>query len=233
MFIRGAILEVVKHHSQESRFFREVCMDIKEKNQKALACLASQNWERAQRLFFANAKQYPCHETYNNLGVFLIHEGLTCQNGKSRSAKKLGMKYLLRAADMKTTPVNLCAIAKAFDFKSRNMDKAEKEQLFRKMYQLLVTAYRIVPTNETQYNILRLRILTKEYNTTLLEETKNLLTAFECEESVRLYFETLRLFSVFDEGVCCIDQYGRYLAEDDILLFYAKHEKYDYGYRLC
>lgn len=208
-------------------------MNAKEMNEIALDHLMKQNWQMAQHFLFKNARKHPSHETYNNLGNFLIHEGIICKNGKIRSAQKLGMKYLLRALEMKSTSTNLCSIAKAYDFALRSVTDMSKESLVQKMYHLLTVAYSITASSETLYNILRLKILTKVHNETIIEDIKMLLTEFTCEESVRLYFEMLRFYSLYDEGLCCIAQYGEYLSEVDLLLFYAKYKKYNEGYCLC
>ena len=88
-------------------------MTAKEINQAALENLKKQDWQSAQKLFFENARKNPSHKTYNNLGVFLITEGLTCRNGTSRNATKLGLKYLLKAAETEAItlvlPILLCS----------------------------------------------------------------------------------------------------------------------------
>lgn len=208
-------------------------MTAKEINQMALMCLSKQNWQIAQQLFFQNARKNPSHESYNNLGIYLTLEGITCKNGNVRSAKKLGMKYLQRAMEMCESSINLCAVAKAYDFELRCATGQKKTVLYQIIYELLEKAYSITPTKETLYNILRMQILTKAHNETILGNIKKLLTEFVCEESVRLYFEMLRLYSLYDEALECIKQYGNYLSADDLLLFYAKHQKYDEGYKLC
>ena len=70
-------------------------MIAKEINQKAMDALRRQNFAEAQHLFFENAKRNPSHKTYNNLGYYLISEGLECKGGKVRNALKLGIKYLI------------------------------------------------------------------------------------------------------------------------------------------
>ena len=50
-------------------------------NEQAIKALSEQNWKLAQTLFFNNAHQYPCHETFNNLGFFLaiaLRKPLAC-----------------------------------------------------------------------------------------------------------------------------------------------------------
>lgn len=208
-------------------------MDAKAINQKALECLSNQDLEGAQYFFFKNAKENPSHQTFNNLGNFLIHEGLTYKNGRTRNAQKLGMNYLQRAASLEHSSVNFCAIAKAYDFAMQRATAANKTDILNQIYHQLIVAYSITPSPETKYNILRLQVLSNIYDKTIVEDIKSLITEFLCEESVRLYFETLQLYSLYDEGMHCISQYGTYLTEDDLLLFYAKHRKYREGFRLC
>ena len=89
-------------------------MDANVMNERALKCLIEGNFEEAQKLFFENAKKNPSHETYNNLGNFLIDEGLLCKNGRVRNAQKLGVKYLFKALEIRRTFITLCALAKSF-----------------------------------------------------------------------------------------------------------------------
>jgi len=208
-------------------------MTAKEINQMALTYLSKQNWSMAQDLFFKNAKDNPSHESYNNLGVFLIHEGLTCKNGSVRSAHKLGMKYLQRAAKISTSSTNLCAIATVYDLELRSATDTSRAILYETIYELLTSAYTIEPANEILYNIIIMKILQKAHDETILEDIKKLLLEFVCEESVRLYFEMLRFYSLYDEAQVCIRQYRQILPKEDILLFYSKYQKYDEGYHLC
>ena len=70
---------------------------FEKKNQEALQALEDLNYSVAQACFFENAKRVPCHETFNNLGYYLITEGLWCKNNNARNALALGLKYLLKA----------------------------------------------------------------------------------------------------------------------------------------
>lgn len=199
----------------------------------ALVYLSSQNWRMAQQMFLKNVKDNPSHETYNNLGNYLIHEGFTRKDGNVKSAKRLGLIYLQRAAKISSSSTNFCAIAKAYDFKLRRAVGLKRVLLYQKTYESLIAAYSITPTNEILYNILRIQILTDAYDETILENINKLLEEFVCEESVRLYFEMLRLCSLYNEGIECIRRYREFLSPYDILLFYAKHKIYDKGYDLC
>lgn len=208
-------------------------MNCKEINQAALKFLKRGEWNNAQVLFFQNVREYPSHKTYNNLGNYLICEGLACKNGNVRNAWNIGMKYLKLAAELETSAVNLCAMAKAFNYKLRGMSSAEKQPLYQQIMDLITAANDILPTNESLYNILRLKVLLHSYDKQIIDQARALLKTFICEESVRLYFELLRFYSMYDEGTQCIHRYADYLPEDDILLFYAKFHRYDDGYGLC
>jgi tetratricopeptide (TPR) repeat protein len=68
--------------------------------QQALAALDRGDYTETQRLFRQNAKEHPCLSTFNNLGFFYKEYGLQLQGGKVRDATALGLKYLLKAADL-------------------------------------------------------------------------------------------------------------------------------------
>ena len=60
-------------------------MDAKQINELALKKLANQEWKSAQDLLFENARLNPSHNTYSNLGYYLINEGIELENGKTKS----------------------------------------------------------------------------------------------------------------------------------------------------
>lgn len=68
-------------------------------NQKALAALNEADFSAAFDLLQDNAKKYPCHQTLNNLGKFCCDSGQKQRGGRWKSAKAIGMRYLLRAAE--------------------------------------------------------------------------------------------------------------------------------------
>ena len=131
-------------------------MVAKEINETALDLLSKQDFTNAQNLFFKNAKENPSHETYNNLGYYLVSEGLICKNGTFRNAYKLGIKYLLKAANLKDSVVNLCALAKAIDYELRIVPKSRKEALYQQSYKYLNKAIEIEFSDELKYNCVRL-----------------------------------------------------------------------------
>ena len=91
---------------------------FQEINHKAMTELCNQNFVGAQKLLFENAKKNPCHETFNNLGYFLCTEGLFNNNDdRIRSADVLGMKYLIKAVNIKLSVKKLCAVATAIDLR--------------------------------------------------------------------------------------------------------------------
>lgn len=66
-------------------------------NDKAISELSKGNFYIAQSILRRNLKLYPCCLTYNNLGVYYSQYGMQHYNGQDRSAKKLGLRYLLKA----------------------------------------------------------------------------------------------------------------------------------------
>ena len=107
-------------------------MKPQEINEKALAFLANQDWKTAQELFYENARKFPSHKTYNNLGFFLIREGLLCKNGTQRNALKLGLKYLEKASKFEESSVNCVAMVEAIVFELRSCSKEAEESLKKK-----------------------------------------------------------------------------------------------------
>lgn len=208
-------------------------MTARDINENALKFLMKQNWAEAQQLFFENAKKNPSHETYNNLGNFLINEGLLCKNGRVRNAQKLGLKYLLRASEIKDSQVTLCAISKAYDYELRTAIGAQRKLLYEQSYHCLEKALKIKYSHETQYNILRILCLMNARDESVLEKMRNFVKKYICTESISLYFELLRIHLLFDEGLQCIERYREYLTEIDLLMFYTKFELYEKGYHLC
>lgn len=202
-------------------------------NKKALNSLLEQNWEEAQKLFFENAKRNPSHETYNNLGNYLIEEGLICKNGYVRNAQKLGLKYLLKAAELKESSTNLCAISKAYNCELQTATKTQRYKLYKQTLDCLKRALTIKYSDEIQYNYIRILCLIDVNQESLLEKSRSLVANYVCQESVLLYFELLRVHSLLDEGLRCIEKYRQYLTEIDLLMFFVKFGLYEKAYCLC
>lgn len=208
-------------------------MTEREINHEALFALENQNWPKAQQLFFKNAKIHPSHNTYNNLGFYLITEGIICKDGKFRNAHKLGMKYLLRAAEKEYKQLNLCAIAKAYDLELMTSKENKKEEIYAQEYEFLSKALNISYKDEIQYNVLRILYNCGKVDKDVLNKSMELVNRFKNKESICLYFEILKSNSMIDEALQCIKDYKEYLELDDILLFYTKFGLYEEGYSLC
>lgn len=208
-------------------------MTAQEINENALNCLRSQRWKEAQEKFFENAKKNPSHETYNNLGYFLINEGIECKNGRVRNAQKLGVKYLSRAAEIRESQINLCAIAKAYEYELISSSEKKREELFQQTSQCLKKALAINYSPVIDYNYIRSLYLMNPRDNSLLEKTKKLLTNYVSNESVSLYLELLCNHLLLDEGIRYIEQYKKYLNEIDMLMFFSRFELYDKAYPLC
>ena len=202
-------------------------------NKKALDALAKQDWKNAQNLFFYNAKNNPSHKTYNNLGYFLITEGLLCANGKTRSALKLGTKYLIKASNIGHSLLNSYAIAKSIDYQLRSAKNNEKKALYAQAYDCFKSTLSTEYSNELQYNLLRFSYLLNPHNKEVILQVKRLVQTFACQESITLYLEILRSNSLINEGLECIKEYYDFLDEIELLMFYTKYGFFEKGYALC
>ena len=87
--------------------------DIVITNERALAALEQDDFDRALELFRENARSAPCHLTFNNLGKFYFDNGNRMKNGKWRCARQLGFRYLQKAKAIATNRVNLLNIGTA------------------------------------------------------------------------------------------------------------------------
>ena len=207
-------------------------MTSKKTNSEALRALTEQQWEKAQMLLFANARYYPSHQTYNNLGFYLITEGLLCKNGKARNAFKLGMKYLLKAEKIKISSINANAIAKAIDLQLRQISN-NTEMLCREALSHLKRAITVDSSDVLRYNFLRFSYLLDTKDVSLIYQAKELQASFSSQETVSIYFEILRQNARVSEGLDLISNYGHWIDDTDKLMFYAKCKLYEQGYELC
>ena len=205
---------------------------VEQINRQALESLEKNDCKNAQFLFKQNIKQNPCHQTFNNLGYFLITEGMELNNGKHKSAVMLGHRYLLKAAKMKETVINIKAITESFYYQSRTATKKNKKQLFRDACDWLKIANKIEYRHDVQYNFLRFSYLLNDDNN-ILFEIRDLIKKFENEETVSLYFCILLKQSMKNEGNNCIERYGRFISDMDKLMFYTKTEQYKKAYAIC
>lgn len=96
------------------------------RNAEALATLSQGNFIGTQQILQENAKRYPGHQTYNNLGYYYCTEGLEMKNGQVRSAVKLGIQYLQKAEKIQETPLNLTNLGEAY-FKNAQYQSHLKE----------------------------------------------------------------------------------------------------------
>lgn len=202
-------------------------------NKIALLALSEGDWERAQQLLFENAKKNPCHESFNNLGYFLITEGLLCKNGRTRNADKLGHSYLLRAAQLRESAKNYCALAKWLALELRVKRSEGKKELLVLSRAYLEKALVLSPSDETEYNLLRTLHWLGEDNSVVIERLRPLVQRMPCEESALLYLSLICQCGLLDEGMACIEQYATYLDQADVLMFYARFGLYEQGYALC
>lgn len=204
-------------------------MIAKEINQKAMDALRRQNFAEAQHLFFENAKRNPSHKTYNNLGYYLISEGLECKGGKVRNALKLGIKYLNKASEMDFSVTNVCSKVDAINLMLEDAKNEEKVALYQEAYDLLKKALEIDYSDELQHNMLRFSYLINPYNKENIEKAKQLTERNSSYEIVSLYFYMLLANSLVKEGNDCIEKFGHILDSADMLLFYAKTSQYEKG----
>lgn len=134
-----------------------MCQDTPMKiNQDALELLARQQWLEAQRLLFENARKNPSYQTHNNLGYFLITEGLALKNGNARCAYKYGENYLLSAIKMQENPISYCALAVLTGYRLRRAlitSKKKSAELYKLQYEYFTRAEKLCPSDrEIRYN---------------------------------------------------------------------------------
>ncbi len=209
-------------------------MTSKEINMRALGLLASQDLITSQKLFFENARRNPSYQTYNNLGFFLLTEGLTDKNGRTRNAEKLATKYLLKSLDIKETATNHCAIATLMNFMIRALRSINDEcSLYRKMALHLERATKLSSDFDIQYNLLRSKFALDYDIDTLLPEIRAIVSKKHCEETVILYLEALIKGAYYEEGLMCIEKYKQHLDDWDLFEFYTRTKMYQKALELC
>lgn len=208
-------------------------MKAQETNQRALALLEAQEFMGAQTLFFENARKNPCHQTYNNLGYYLLTEGLQCKNGQVRNADRLGYSYLCRAAQLETSSINLsaCAYAKVQQLDALNLDEAVMQQ--KEICALLEKASFLAQTDEGKYNALCARYFCDSSSVQLLEDLRTLIQTYITEESIALYLDLLRRHSLIDEGLSLLSLHEEAINDANKLLFFTSAKRYAEGYALC
>ena len=100
-----------------------------------LAMLELQNGNEpsAQKLLRDSIKNNPSCISFNNLGVYYTQYGMIQKNGTIRSAKRIGLRYLIKAAEFGVDWRNYASIATAlFDENA----VADAYQWFSKAYEL-------------------------------------------------------------------------------------------------
>lgn len=206
---------------------------IYEYNHAALEELSKGNFKKAQELFFENAKKNPCHGTYNNLGYYLCTEGLECKNGKVRNADILGMKYLLKAKQLRITSVNLSNIATAIHLRLGTEPKkgANPDTIysFQNAYTCLKEAVLLHPSDETEYNMLRFLYLMDQDANTILRPLEKLITKILCQDSINFYLFLLCKASCFEKCFMVLNEYRYLLDEIDLLTYFCLCGKYEKG----
>lgn len=202
---------------------------FQEINHKAMTELCNQNFVGAQKLLFENAKKNPCHETFNNLGYFLCTEGLFNNNDdRIRSADVLGMKYLIKAVNIKLSVKNLCAIATAIDL--RITWKAKKKEDFctyENAFKVMDKALQLHYYDMLEYDKIRFLYLYDANNYIILESLRRLVKTYICEESVTFYLYVLCRHFCFEECLDAIKKYEKYIETADLLNLYFLCGAYD------
>lgn len=89
-------------------------MNSSELNLLALSALQRGDFYQAQELFRKNARKYPNHFSYNNLGQYYVTEGRESDSGNTYCANWLGLHYLQKAASLMETPLNLINLGAAW-----------------------------------------------------------------------------------------------------------------------
>ncbi|MBE6537470.1 MAG: hypothetical protein E7673_05905 [Ruminococcaceae bacterium] len=201
-------------------------------NKQALNLLNKQDWFKAQTLFFENAKKHPSYQTYNNLGYYLISEGLTCKNGKVRNALNLGLNYLKKSANMKKTLVNCFATIDAIDH-LLNINKKNKNELCQYVCEYLKEMLSVEHSDKIHYNYLRFLYIWSPENDEIGDSIRNIVKDNPFSEAVSLYFELVLRKGMIKEALEIISNFPQYLDEIDLLMFYTKFEMYEQGYVLC
>lgn len=98
-------------------------------NNKALIALNNCEFHDAQKMLRLNVKRSKSHLAYNNLGYFYSDNGMELKNGKCVRAGRIGMRYLLKANEIKHTYKNSMAIGimARYDRDYMLMEKAFKQ----------------------------------------------------------------------------------------------------------
>ena len=118
-------------------------MSEKNINQKAMDTLAHQDWDGAQRLFREACATYNGYRSYNNLGIYYIHENVICKNSKIINGRALGKRWLKKSLSVKETPKALNNLA-LIEYETDHLSEA---------YTYWERAYQLTHDPNTSYNI--------------------------------------------------------------------------------
>ena len=201
-------------------------------NQVAMEALARQEFGRAQTLFFENARKNPSYQTFNNLGYYLITEGLECKNGKVRNAYRLGFSYLLKSRASHPSFTNSCAIAFALSHFAEGAVQGEshgEEDLYAAVLDALSLGY----SDTMQYNLLRLQYRMRGADGGLALQARELAAKFPCEESATLALEIARRMGDGEAVRRLLSEHGASLDPLARLLFLVFLREYEVGALLC
>ena len=204
-------------------------MNVCEMNHQALEALEDRNYQKAQELFYENARTHPCHETYNNLGYYLYTEGIEYARGryKYRSAQYLGMKYLVKAEALRPSVVNLCNIATVIDLGLRSRDEEiDGFYSYRRGFEALDKALRLAYSDELAYNRLRFLYLWQKNHTEVLTSLEELVKTFPCEQTVEFYLAVLCVHGCFEKCYRKMEEYGAYIDDMDRMIYYCLGGEY-------
>ena len=211
-------------------------MTIVENNQKALIALSKGHFSEAQKLLFENARHFPTHETYHNIGYFLCSEGLECKNGKVRNADRLGLQYLLKAEQMKATSINQSALAGECE-KQRNAEfcrtGVDQPALCYTAWQHMERAVKLQYSHEAEYNRLRFWFLYDRLNPDILEGVKCLLAEYRTEDSAEFLLHLLCIHGDYRSCLELIPRYQDLLDKLGLLSLYCLCGDFAAGAALC
>lgn len=128
-------------------------IDMYEINKKAIDELQNGNEAVALKMLRENRKKSPCCLTLNNLGIYYSQWGMLCKNGTVRSAKKLGLRLLMKASEYGVDWHNCVTAATVL---------CEYEE-FSTAYELFLKAYEINSDELIRYNIAACLFRMKKY----------------------------------------------------------------------
>ena len=177
-----------------------------------------------------HTQKNPCHETFNNIGYYLCTEGLMCSNERFRNADKIGIKYLVKAANMRTSTINLCSFATIINLRSRNVvNNPDDFWSYQNAYNVLDKAVKLEYSHELEYNRLRFLYLYDAKNEMILDGLRNLVHSYISEDSITFYLYVLCVHSMFEECLLEIKKFEQYINPADLMILYYLCGEYAMG----